>query len=312
MKIFSDRQPSRNDVAKKGSATVPVALAGVSPASRTGVGAIFSHRLPNKNVSGETPKTAAETAALPHSTASFRLSGFTLVEVLAIIAVMALMASMLLPMLARPRSKSLRISCLNNLKEVGIAYRLWPGDQGDLNPAQQMATHGGWNDFLTNGNAGPKCWMNYATMSNDLGQSPRLLICPSDERQAAQNFAQLANTNISYFVGVGACDVYPQSILGGDRNLGLGTKPDPDYGYSPKDGRGNDVVVPVHGAVLWSLKMHSAGNAAGAGNILIGDGSSQPVSSSTLTNTWLPNAVDAGNFPSGYIPAVPSIRLVFP
>jgi hypothetical protein len=50
--------------------------------------------------------------------------------------------------------------------------------------------------------------------------------------------------------------------------LGPGTTPDPEYGFSPADGRGNDVVI--NGPVCWSLKMHSRGNPAGWGNILLG------------------------------------------
>jgi len=220
---------------------------------------------------------------------------------------------MLLPMMARPKSKSTRISCVNNLKEVGIAYRLWAGDNGDLVPAQQTVISNGWKDFLTNSNAGPKCWMNYAIMANDMGQSPKLVVCPSDERQPALSFTtNFSNLNVSYFVGVGANDVYPQSIAGGDRNLGPGAKPDPDYGFSPKDGRGNDVAIPINSTVSWSLKMHSAGNTAGAGNILLGDGSCQQVSSANFNQNWLRNAQDSGNWPVGHVPATPSIRLVFP
>ena len=102
-------------------------------------------------------------------------------------------------------------------------------------PAQQSVKLNGWGDFLTNANQGAICWTNYAIMQDDLGQSPRLVVCPSDERQAAQSFTNgFDNNNLSYFVGVTANDVYPQSISGGDRNLGPGAKPDPDYGFSPK------------------------------------------------------------------------------
>jgi hypothetical protein len=105
---------------------------------------------------------------------------------------------------------------------------------------------------------------------------------------------------------------FPQSLLAGDRNLGPGRVPDPNYGYSPKSGQGNDVAVPISGPVSWSLKMHSAGNAAGSGNILLGDGSVQQVSSASLNKNWLRNAVPTTNWPAGHLPPTPSIRLVFP
>ena len=146
-------------------------------------------------------------------------------------------------------------------------------------------------------------------MSNEMGQAPIILICPADERKPASSFSNLANTNISYFVGVDANDTYPQALLGGDRNLGPGTVPDPEYGYSPADGRGNDVII--NGPVCWSLKMHSRGNAAGAGNIMLGDGSSQQVTSGNLYQNWVKIALT--NTPaSTNATNPPGLRLIFP
>ena len=66
---------SRNDSDGSGSATVPVALVGVSPASRTMIlPTPFGAGPKDGKVFGETPKTAVETTALPKATASFRLS----------------------------------------------------------------------------------------------------------------------------------------------------------------------------------------------------------------------------------------------
>jgi hypothetical protein len=120
-----------------------------------------------------------------------------------------------------------------------------------------------------------------------LGQSPKILCCPADDREPATNFGAdfTDNTHLSYFVGVSADDSDPQSILGGDRNLGSGSTPAPDYGFSPKSGRGNDVAVPIAGPVCWSLKIHSAANPMGSGNILLGDGSMQQTTSGSLQRT---------------------------
>ena len=48
----------------------------------------------------------------------------------------------------------------------------------------------------------------------------------------------------------------------------------------------------------WSAKLHSAGNTSGAGNIMLGDGSAQQVTSGNFRLNWLKNAEDAGNFNS--------------
>jgi type II secretory pathway pseudopilin PulG len=249
------------------------------------------------------------------------VSAFTRIELIVVIVLLILLAfmlaaSLLLPQLAKAKSKAVRISCLNNLKEIGTAYRLWAGDNGDRNPAEQTVAKGGWGDFLTNAGQGTLCWTNYALMQNELGQSPKLVLCPGDERQPPFSFTNnFDNTHLSYFVGVSANDTFPQSIQGGDRNLGYGPAAYRDYGYSPSRGQGNDVAIQTNSLfkpVSWSMKMHSASNAAGAGNILLGDGSAQLASSAHFRQDWLSHADPTTNWPAGHVPAAPSIRLVFP
>jgi hypothetical protein len=213
---------------------------------------------------------------------------------------------------------------MNQLRIIGTAYRLWADDHNGHLPATESMTNGGWKELLDNPDQGANCWMNYALMADELGQSPRLLVCPVDERRPATRFMSkgmssepgqtnlMNDSTLSYFVGVSAKASDPQSILGGDRNLGSGTAPANDYGYSHTNGKGNDVAVPISGPVSWSLKMHSAGIAAGLGNILLGDGSGQMANSAEFSTNWLIHADPRTNWPAGHIPSSPSIRLVFP
>jgi type II secretory pathway pseudopilin PulG len=247
--------------------------------------------------------------------------GFTRVELAVVIVVFALLVALMFPAIRRADQKGKRILCVNNMMCVGTAYRLWAGDHGDLMPFQASITNGGWSELLAKSNAGQYCWTNFAIMREELGESPKVVVCPADERKPAANFivkgatndtgnaAFKDNTTVSFFVGVTASDVYPQSIQGGDRNLGPGVVPDPNYGYSPTSGNGNDVVIPTNGAVSWSLKMHSHGNPGSVGNIMLGDGSAQQLSSGSFMQNWLRNAGTGTNF-TGTNDAV--IRLVFP
>jgi type II secretory pathway pseudopilin PulG len=239
-----------------------------------------------------------------------RNAAFTLPELLVVVVVMIALALFLLPALQRSRQQSSRITCVNNLKQIGTGYRLWGNDHGGQYPALAPQTNGGWRDLLYLTNASTYVWTNYARMANKLGQSTEILACPADERKPANTFSNLvANTNISYFVGVSANDTHPQSLLGGDRNLGPGTTPDPEYGFSPANGKGNDVII--NGPVCWSLKMHSRGNPAGAGNILLGDGSVQQITSGSLNGNWVKNTLAEKAAPDEAT-NVAGARIIFP
>jgi hypothetical protein len=255
-----------------------------------------------------------------------RPTALTRTDVIVVVAIFVLLYLGVDSMTATHGSKlrAQRISCVNNLKQIGTAYRLWADDHAGKTPASESLSDGGWSDLLTNGEQGANCWTNYAILADALGRSPKLVMCPSDDRVPATDFGTNAvpndpyryhfqnNSNLAYFVGVSANTKSPRSLLAGDRNLGGGTVPDSDYGLSPGSGKGNDAAIPITGPVSWSLKMHSDGKPAGVGNILMGDGSVQQVSSADFNKTWLRNAPPTTNWPAGHIPAAPSIRLVFP
>lgn len=132
-------------------------------------------------------------------------------------AVPALGAAMLLPAFAKAKQKAQSIACVNNLKQVGLAFRIWAGDNNDQFPFNVSTSKGGTLETCQRGGDGydRSAYLHFQVMSNELA-TPKILVCPSDSaKQPAADFASLQSWNVSYQVRSGAkvTDVNPTEIL---------------------------------------------------------------------------------------------------
>lgn len=183
--------------------------------------------------------------------------GFTCVDAVVITLVVGILMVVFLPVLAGGRRHPSHFNCVNNLKQTGIAFRIWEGDNNDKYPMAVSVTNGGAQELIIGGKVAD-C---FRVMSNELA-TPKILVCPQDSRrQFATNFDCLNRLNISYFIGVDSAEADPLSVISGDDNLMLNH-------HQLLSG----VITPGLHTFTWTRDRHQS-----SGNVLMADGSVQTV-----------------------------------
>jgi hypothetical protein len=113
--------------------------------------------------------------------------------------------------------KAQHISCVNNLKQLGLAFRIWAGDNQDQYPFNLSTNAGGTREFCAVGKDGfdANSFLHFQIMSNEL-LVPLLLVCPQDRsKHAVTNWANLSPANVTYRLrsGTNTVEANPQAIL---------------------------------------------------------------------------------------------------
>lgn len=210
-------------------------------------------------------------------------AGLAVFEVLVVLVTLGLLVGLVV---LYPRKRAAGVNygaaCRANLKQLALAQLVWANDNGP---------EGGTRDL-------PLAFPNmakalrsggivsyYQSLSNELIQ-PRILNCPSDNRNYATNFSSLTASHISYFLNLEALsDVAASKVMNGDRYITFTPEPS-----------GQTVTITANLSMQWTKKTGHDG----VGNVVSVDGSVQKTTSRDLTSILLS--------PSNTVPQ----RLLFP
>jgi hypothetical protein len=128
-----------------------------------------------------------------------------------------ILSAMLLPALSKAKDKAQSINCVNNLKQVGLAFRTWAIDNDGNFPFNLSTNKGGTLELALPESDGfdRNAVCHFRVMSNELS-TPKILVCPADsKKQPAPDFLSLRPANVSYQMhsGTNLSETTPQEFL---------------------------------------------------------------------------------------------------
>jgi prepilin-type N-terminal cleavage/methylation domain-containing protein/prepilin-type processing-associated H-X9-DG protein len=138
-----------------------------------------------------------------------RPGGFTLIELLVVIAIIAILAAMLLPVLGKTKMKAESLTCINNIKQLSLAWMLYAEDNNDLlvnnhGVPETLASRQTWannvEDWLASDDNTNLIYLTDSKLGPFANRSWRIYKCPSD-RVPAPNGPRTRSLSMNSLVG---------------------------------------------------------------------------------------------------------------
>lgn len=191
------------------------------------------------------------------------VAAYTSRDVIIIIAGVVICVGILFMLSARHKHGSHRITCFNQLRSLGVGFRLYASD-GDPYPPYNPTN---------------EAWQYFQAVGKEIG-SPKVLLCPEDSARtepaldfevtgSVYSFAhpKFQNKALSYFYATGMSETNPGMILAGDRNLSTNEQI-----------LSGVLVLQTNSRVQWTKDIHKD-----RGNVVLADGSAQQVNNRHLS-----------------------------